>query len=164
MPKIPRHWFRADYDKRLLGPDSPLLKLPRAKPRDLEHQEQSLLFQWAELATGRVPELKLLFAIPNFAGRLGKATARHGARLKAEGRKKGVPDVFLPVARGPYHGIFLELKAGDGKPSAEQKAWLTALREEGYRAEVAVGWEAAAAAIEQYLALTAPLTAATRTA
>lgn len=144
-----------------LGPDSPLRQLPRAKPRDLEHQEQSLLFQWAELASGRLPELKLLFAIPNFAGHHGSKAARmrSGGRAKAEGRKKGVPDVFLPVARGRYHGLFLELKAEGGKPKPEQKAWLVALREEGYRAEVAVGWEAAASAIESYLALTTLLTA-----
>lgn len=122
--------------------------------RDAEHIEQSLLFQWAEHSTGRHPELGLLFAIPNFAGRLGSATARHGARLKKEGRKAGVPDVCLPVPRGGYHALYVELKAGANRPTPAQRAWLEALREHGNAAHVCTGWEAARDRIVEYLALT----------
>lgn len=118
-----------------------------------EHAHQALLFQWAEVASGRMPELKLLFAIPNFAGRLGKATAMHGARLKREGRKKGVPDMLLPIPRGTYHGLFVELKAKGGRPTPEQREWLHALQDAGYAAHLCVGWEDARQCIESYLQL-----------
>lgn len=122
-----------------------------------EHQEQSLLFQWAELATPKHPELGLLFAIPNFAGHHGSQIARlrSGARAKREGRKKGVPDVCLPISRGGFHSLYLELKAGKGRASPEQKAWILALNDQGHRAKVCVGWEAARDAITEYLALAA---------
>jgi hypothetical protein len=121
--------------------------------KDAEHIEQSLLFQWADLAKRKYPELELLFAIPNFAGRLGKATARHGARLKREGRKRGVPDICLPVARGPYHALYIELKADKGKLRPEQKNWLLDLTVQKNCAVAAFGWEAARRHIEEYLAL-----------
>lgn len=117
-----------------------------------EHAEQTLLFEWAHYATARAPELGLLFAIPNFSGRLGKATARHGGSLNREGRKKGVPDVFLPVARGPYHGLFLEMKRLDGgRLSPEQRSWIDALRSMDYRVEVCAGWEQAKRVLCEYL-------------
>lgn len=119
-----------------------------------EHQEQSMLFQWADLTKARHPELGLLFAIPNFAGRLGRLTAIHGAKLKREGRKKGVPDVMLPVPRGRYHGLFVEMKrVKGGSVSPEQRAWLAALQDQGYRAVRCLGWEQARAVITDYLGI-----------
>lgn len=122
-----------------------------------EHDEQSLLFQWAEHASGRIPELKLLFAIPNFSGRLGKvppvAAIRQAQKLNREGRKKGVPDICLPVARGGFHACYIELKAPGGKATREQIAWQIALNEAGNFASVAIGWEAARRTLESYLSL-----------
>ncbi|MGN6205965.1 VRR-NUC domain-containing protein [Humibacter sp.] len=123
--------------------------------RDTEHQEQSLLFQWIALETPRHPELGLCFAVPNFAGFHGSQVARmrSGSRAKAEGRKKGVPDICLPVPRGAFHGLFIELKAKGGRPSPEQRQWLQALREQGYAAHLCVGWDDARQTITDYLAL-----------
>jgi hypothetical protein len=117
-----------------------------------EHNEQTRLFQWAALATGHYPELALLFAVPN-GGRRDKVT---GARLKAEGVKAGVPDVWLPVARCGHHGLVIELKAEGGRPSAAQKAWLKALTGQGWLALVCVGATAAERVLWQYLEGTYP--------
>jgi hypothetical protein len=138
-----------------LGPASPLRSVRRGRSRDVEHHEQALLVQWATLASGRVPALRLLYAIPNFAGFHGstKARLRSGARAKAEGRRAGFPDLCLPVARGDWHALYVELKAPDGHTTPAQQAWIRALREAGNAAVVAVGWEAARAQIERYLAL-----------
>lgn len=126
--------------------------------KDAEHIEQSLLFQWADVAKGKHPELALLFAIPNFSGRLGKvppvAAIRQAQKLNKEGRKKGVPDICLPVARGPYHALYIEMKAPDGKLKPEQKAWLLDLTVQHNYAVAAFGWEAARQHIENYLTLT----------
>lgn len=113
-----------------------------------EGVEQATLFSWAKMQEHKWPELRLLHHIPN-GGSRGKAEA---ARFKAEGVKAGVPDLFLPVARGPYHGLFIEMKKlKGGRVSAEQKAWIAALKAQGYRAEVCHDWEEAAALIEDYL-------------
>ena len=49
---------------------------------------------------------------------------RTAANLKKEGVKRGVPDICLPVSRGKYHGLYIEMKAGKNKPSKEQKEWI----------------------------------------
>ncbi len=97
---------------------------------------------WARLHEHRLPGLALLFAIPNG----GRRDAVTGARLKA-----GVPDLFLPVARRGFHGLFIELKAPGGAASPEQRGWIARLRQAGYSAEVCRGWEAAALTLTHYL-------------
>lgn len=142
-----------DIDPASLGPNSPLLELMRRKPRrDLEHQEQVKLFEWAAENEAKYPELHWMFAVPNFAGRLGRKTARHGARLKAEGRKPGVLDVWLPVKRGRYPGIVIEMKIGNNRPTAEQKEWIEHLWSQGWVVLVAYDANAAIQNLIAYLA------------
>ena len=69
-----------------------------------EHQIQTCVMEWAEGQLIQHPELKMLYAIPNGGAR----NAITGALLKAEGVKPGVPDLCLPVARGKYHGLYIE--------------------------------------------------------
>ncbi len=118
-----------------------------------EHQNQAMVMQWAQAREGQRPELALLHAIPNFSGRMGKATAFRGAQLKREGRKPGVPDLCLPVPRGGFHGFYGELKAGKGKASEAQKWWLAELAKQGYYVVLRTGWEAMVLAIDTYLAM-----------
>lgn len=112
-----------------------------------EAREQQTLFEWAALASKKYPELALLYHIPN-GGSRNKIEA---ANLKRQGVKAGVPDICLPVARGGYHGLYIELKAGRNKTTEKQQEWLTALEREGYQAIVCCGWEEAKRAIEMYL-------------
>ena len=127
-------------EKELLPKDKRLL------PK--EGQEQATLMSWAGMQSCVYPELGLLFHIPNGGGR-SKAEA---GRFKAEGVKAGVPDLFLPVPRGESHGLFIELKRLDGgSVSKAQKEWIAQLREQGYRAEVCKGWEAASRVLLEYL-------------
>lgn len=112
-----------------------------------EDEEQTWLFSWAEMSMGRFPELKLLHHIPNG----GKRSKSEAVRFKAMGVKAGIPDIFLPVARGKYHGLYIELKAKDGRVTNEQRWFLAAAEEQGYKAVVAYGGEAAAKVIYSYL-------------
>ena len=113
-----------------------------------EGEEQAALMSWAQMQSWRWPELSLLFHIPN-GGARSKSEA---ARFKAEGVKAGVPDLFLPVPRGEWHGLFIELKRqAGGRLSDEQKEWIPALQAQGYRVEVCKGWEAAAELLKNYL-------------
>lgn len=115
-----------------------------------EAQEQRALFQWAGLAEQQYPELKLLHHIPNG----GKRDVKTAANLKKEGVKAGVPDICLLVARGQYHGLYIELKQPKkGKLQKNQKEWLHALEKQGYSAKVCYGWLEAREVIEIYLSL-----------
>ncbi len=119
------------------------------KPRiPTEEFEQELVFQWAAYGQRKYPELALLHASAN-GGHRHKATA---ARLKRTGVKAGVPDMFLPVARNGHHGLFIELKRRKGgRVSPEQKEWLKALNEQGYRAVVCKGADEAIKELKEYL-------------
>lgn len=122
----------------------------RPAPRqDLEHAEQVTLVEWAQLHTAVRPELDLLFAIPNG----GHRHRRTAARLKAEGTRAGVPDMFLPVASHGYHGLFIEMKAPDGRERPAQKWWRQRLTAQGYQSIVCVGAGQAIAVLGQYLSI-----------
>ena len=116
-----------------------------ATKKTSEHEEQKLLISWFDLQypiySGR------LFAIPN-GGQRHVAVA---AKLKAEGVRRGVPDLFLPVARNGFHGLFIELKAGKGRATPEQIDWGQFLADQGYMSVIAVGFDAAKNWIEDYL-------------
>ena len=113
-----------------------------------ESEEQKALFQWATLASGKHYELSLMFSIPNGSHK-SIATAM---RFKSEGLKAGVPDIFLPVARRGFHGLFVELKrVQGGKLSTEQGRWRAAILCEGYQSIVCKGWLEASEKIMEYL-------------
>lgn len=71
--------------------------------------------------------------------------------LKAEGVKAGVPDLHLPVARGGYHSLYVEMKSQTGTPSEAQKEWIAALLAEGNLAGMRRGCAAAVDVLEKYL-------------
>ena len=96
-----------------------------------EHDEQVALFFWAELNKSKVPELELLLAIPNGAYYGGHWSVAN--KMKEEGVKKGVPDIFLPVPMtylnegqvvGMKAGLWIEMKAGKNETSPDQDWWI----------------------------------------
>lgn len=113
-----------------------------------EDREQATLFSWAQMKSRAFPELELMYHIPNG----GFRTKTEAARFRCEGVKAGVPDVCLPVARGGFHGLYIELKRREGgKVSENQSKWIANLKQQNYEAVVCKGWEAAADAIIKYL-------------
>lgn len=116
---------------------------------DTEAGAQEALFQWTQYQKGKYPELKLLYHIPNG----GKRDARTATALKRQGVKAGVPDLHLPVARGGYHGLYIELKVGSNRATALQRDWLSELEKQGYLAVVCYGWQQAAQQLINYLEL-----------
>jgi len=102
-----------------------------------ESEEQILFVQWTLRMQKHIPELGLMFAIPN-GGKRSIATA---SRLKLEGVKPGVPDLFLPAARQGFYGLFIEMKrAKGGCLSNNQKELFPLLRQQGYKVEIAKGF------------------------
>lgn len=148
-----------------------------------EHAHQVALFAWAAIACYRgfkaanlweatgfinvepvanpVPCLKWLHAIHN----QGHGDAIRGSRAKAEGVRKGIPDIFLPYPRVSLqykliYGLYIELKKPSSKPiketskgglSEEQLEFAKYAKESGYAWHVAYGWEEAAKIIQDYL-------------
>lgn len=129
------------------------------KYRKDEHCEQVALVQWSawmcfRARAGEVPRefetLDWLFAIPN-GGDRDRIVA---GRMKAEGVKSGVSDLCLPVARGGYFGLWIEMKRHDGGTVSEtQTKFLSFVGEQGYANVICYGVEPAIHAIKKYLAL-----------
>jgi hypothetical protein len=116
-----------------------------------EHQDQCALMAWAAWEERRHPELRLLHAIPN-GGLRHKAVAKG---LQAEGLKPGVPDLDLPIPRGGFLGLRIEMKRHGEKPSDVQEQWLADLAAVGHSCHVCQGFEQARDVILAYLALAA---------
>jgi hypothetical protein len=116
-----------------------------------EAQEQVYIFDWAELQKKAMPELGLLFAIPNG----GSRHPLEAKNLKRQGVKAGVPDMFLPVARNGFNGLFIELKrskkSGASRLRKEQKEWLNCLFVQGYKCVVCYGFDEVKTELENYL-------------
>ncbi len=112
-----------------------------------EHDEQARLIQELAQWEGELPGADMLYAVPNG----GRRDIRTAIRLKAEGVKAGVPDLCLPVARGGYHGAYVEMKYGKNATSDEQRRWIARLRQEGYFVTVCYSWNDAADIVERYL-------------
>lgn len=114
---------------------------------DKEGGAQEMLFRWITYQLDEYPELALLYHIPNG----GKRDAKTATILKRQGVKAGVPDLHLPVARGGYHGLYIELKVGDNTTTKKQKDWIRELNKQGYLAVVCYGWDEAAKQLLDYL-------------
>lgn len=118
-----------------------------------EHKEQVAIFEWVKLNMVKYPQLANLFAIPNG----GQREHRTGIMLKREGVRAGVPDMMLAYPSGKYgkyHGLFVELKKRNGKPSdvsPQQQDWINRFNQAGYLAIVAYGAKEAVNAIVDYL-------------
>jgi hypothetical protein len=114
-----------------------------------EHEEQRSVILWANTMAIRQPVLKLLFAVPN-AARRSFGAANY---MRAEGLKRGVPDLFLPCARGGYHGLFIEMKVKPNKPSPEQVEYIRELNAQSYHALICWSASEAITNIEKYLGM-----------
>ncbi len=125
-----------------------------APPAKRKHPEDDLQ---AELI--RLIQMKgwgnFIFAIPNG----GKRDAREAARLKAQGVKAGVSDLFVSAMRGGYGGFYIELKApfenGEEpkklKGTDDQRAWLIQMEAGGYATMIGNDLEAVFQAIDWYM-------------
>lgn len=114
-----------------------------------EHQEQKWLFEWAWKLERLHPQLGLMFAVPN-GGLRNKLVAK---KLKAEGVKSGVPDIFLAVPKDSYHGLFIEMKFGKNKATENQTKWLNNLWAQGYETAICYSWGDAKDIICKYLGI-----------
>lgn len=117
-------------------------------PEPSEFDQQCAVFRFAELMSNLYPELELLVGSLNGV----RLTIGQAVKAKKAGMKKGYPDIRLDVARGPYHGLRIELKRQKGGVvSPEQKEWLRRLSEQGYYTVVCYGEDEAKAILMRYV-------------
>ena len=91
-----------------------------------EHQIQVAMCQYLDLI--KIP----YFAIPN--GSLRNIIV--AKKLKAEGVKAGVADLFLMIPNKIFHGLFIEVKTPAGRQQPSQKDFEKIAFDSGYCYEV----------------------------
>ena len=129
---------RANPDISVVGDAGSLLGIaPLARAHIVDEASlQMVIIAECRRRAATVPEYSNLIHIPN-GERRDKATA---GRLKAMGVQAGVYDLFLAVARRHeqtlWHGLWLELKYGENKPSQAQVAWAQRMTAQGYLCRV----------------------------
>lgn len=86
---------------------------------------------WASHLYHGLPEM---FAINNGNNIHGSQRDRaiKGKRQREEGVLKGTPDLFLPIPRSGYSGLFIETKTQSGRLSDSQKVVIPKLQNAGY--------------------------------
>jgi len=110
-----------------------------------EHEEQKQVCNYLDKLN------KLYFSIPNGFVAGGRNKFAGIKKLKAEGFKNGVPDLFICEPNKEYSGLFIEMKKEKGGVvSDDQKQWITQLIFRGYSAVVANGFLEAKEIIDEY--------------
>lgn len=99
-------------------------KLPKK-----EHDIQRTIVDWVRFVAEKTwLDAKWIHSIPNG----GKRNAVVGRRLKLEGTKKGLLDLFVPCPRAWFAGLYIEVKQGNRLMTAEQEDFAEYARRHGY--------------------------------
>lgn len=120
-----------------------------------EHDEQVEVVKWFKLQHKK----HNIFSIPNgsIINSGGNGGKKGMGRLQwsiSEGFRSGVSDLFIAVPVAPYAGLWLEMKDVGKKEkslSKNQVKFLEDMREAGYKAEWAAGFDEAKEKINSYL-------------
>jgi hypothetical protein len=134
--------------------DNAISKQPLIKPRTkkpIKHTEanyQQQVVEWARLAhmSGKYPNLDLLHCSLNGV----KLSGTQAKIAKGQGMLSGVPDLFLPVPKNGFHGLFIEMKSGKGRLSTNQTWFLSKVELLGYKIAVCYSANEAIKTIENY--------------
>lgn len=127
------------------------VKASRASP-EFEHQRN--LFTWARnpAVEAKYPALRVMSCSLNGV----RLTPAQAGKAKAAGMLAGEHDVRLPVPRGRWIGLSIEMKAGDNRPTKAQLDYGEALEAEGWAVRYAWSWTEARDIIIEYLELPRP--------
>ena len=119
------------------------LKRRNAQPEAIE---QAKVIAWARANERNYPYLWMLHCSLNGV----KMTKAQAGRAIAQGMKKGVADLFLPVKQGGFSGLYIEMKSAKGRTSIEQSKFLKDVSDNGYAAFVCYSADDAIKRIEDY--------------
>jgi len=111
----------------------------------------------ARLQSEVVKYIQLQYPKVKYCASLGgiRTSMTQAVMAKRTGYVKGFPDLFIYESRTvdgiTYHGLALEIKTHKGRATKEQKEWIEALNERGYKAEIVKGLPAILDLIDSYL-------------
>lgn len=114
-----------------------------------EDTEQIIVVSWCRLREGAHPELMLLHHCPNG----GSRNEQEAVKFKQMGVLAGVSDLHLPVPKGVYASLYIEMKYGDGRLEDSQKRFLHAAADAGNFCAVCYEAEGAITIIDEYINL-----------
>lgn len=123
-------------------------KIVRGSIKHVESDTQRACIMWFRLQY-RWPEY-VIFSIPNG---IRTSSFHQAAIAKAEGLLKGVPDLCVPLPRGNYHGLYIEMKSLTGRVDPDQRVMLDKLESEGYKTAVCRTLEEFQNVVQGYMAL-----------
>ena len=119
------------------------LKRRNAQPEAIE---QAKVIAWARANERNYPYLWMLHCSLNGV----KMTKAQAGRAIAQGMLSGVPDLFLPVPKNGYHGLFIEMKHGKNTVTDNQEKFLQKAADAGYAVSVCYSAGEAIKRIEDY--------------
>ncbi|MDR3266245.1 MAG: VRR-NUC domain-containing protein [Tannerella sp.] len=90
---------------------------------------------------------ELIYPIPNG----GQRNIVVAVKLKAEGVVSGMPDLAVASAKKGFHGLYIELKVGKNKPTANQISIIYKLSSEGYKCSVCYSLDEFMRIVNNYL-------------
>lgn len=79
-----------------------------------------------------------------------KAKPTQSRIAKEQGMLSGVPDLFLPVPRQNYHGLYIEMKSQKGRVTDNQEWFLSKTEGLGYKTVICYSAKEAISAIQAY--------------
>lgn len=136
--------FESLIEKAVAKTGEPIkLKRRNAQPEAIE---QAKVIAWARASERNYPYLQLLHCSLNGV----KMTKAQAGRAIAQGMLSGVPDLFLPVPKNGYHGLFIEMKYGSNKVTENQEKFLQNAANVGYAISVCYSANEAIKRIEDY--------------
>lgn len=74
-----------------------------------------------------------------------------GAKQKRMGYVAGTPDLFIPEARGTWHGLFIEFKTAKGGVQDNQYDLIARLGHKNYKCEICRSSDEAVKFITEYM-------------
>ena len=118
--------------------------------KHIESAYQTQVVEWSRWAykanPSRYPMLNMLHCSLNGV----KLSGTQAKVAKGQGMLSGVPDLFLPVPKNGYHGLFIEMKSEKGRVTENQHWFLTNAESVGYKTAVCYSAKEAISAIEAY--------------
>lgn len=118
--------------------------------KHLESAQQQQVVEWSKWAYKanpvRYPNLDLLHCSLN-----GVKLSQTQAKIaKGQGMLSGVPDLFLPVPRQSFHGLYIEMKSEKGRVTENQEWFLSKTDGLGYKSVVCYSAKEAIKTIQDY--------------
>ena len=93
--------------------------------KHIESAHQAQVIEWSRWAykanPSRYPMLNMLHCSLNGV----KLSGTQAKVAKGQGMLSGVPDLFLPVPKNGYHGLFIEMNSEKGRVTENQHWFLT---------------------------------------